>query len=66
MAEYSEAAKPVSMRPDGNPWGYGCGDKYSDWCVPDSLFSADFMPACRTHDICYGTLGSDKHIATSN
>lgn len=60
MAEYSEAAKPVSMRPDGNPWGYGCGDKDSDWYVPDSLFGADFMPACRTHDICYGTLGSDK------
>lgn len=60
MAEYSEAAKPVSMRPDGNPWGYGCGDKDSDWYVPDGLFSADFMPACRTHDICYGTLGSDK------
>lgn len=60
MAEYSEAAKPVSMRPDGNPWGYGCGDKDSDWYVPDSLFGANFMPACRTHDICYGTLGSDK------
>lgn len=60
MAEYSEAAKPVSMRPDGNPWGYGCGDEKSDWYVPDGLFGADFMPACRTHDMCYGALGSNK------
>lgn len=60
MAEYSEAAKPVSMRPDGTPWGYGCGDEKSDWYVPDGLFGADFMPACRTHDKCYGTLGSNK------
>lgn len=48
------------MRSDGHPWGYGCGDESTDRFVPDSLGAADFLPACRNHDICYGTLDSDK------
>lgn len=54
------------MRPDGNPWGYGCGDESTDWIVPDSLGAADFLPACRKHDICYGTLDSNKNICDTN
>ncbi|TBL75189.1 hypothetical protein EYY94_09335, partial [Obesumbacterium proteus] len=54
------------MRPDGHPWGYGCGDESSDWYVPDSLGAAKFLPACRKHDICYGTLGSNKAICDEN
>lgn len=48
------------MRSDGHPWGYGCGDESTDRFVPDSLGAADFLPACRNHDICYGTLDSNK------
>ncbi|EOX8477462.1 RHS element core protein [Salmonella enterica subsp. indica] len=48
------------MRSDGHPWGYGCGDESTDRLVPDSLGAANFLPACRNHDICYGTLDSDK------
>ncbi|HFD1367518.1 TPA: RHS repeat-associated core domain-containing protein, partial [Salmonella enterica] len=55
-----------SMRSDGHPWGYGCGDESTDWIVPDSLGSADFLPACRKHDICYGTLDSHKYTCDQN
>lgn len=53
-------------RPDGHPWGYGCGDESTDWIVPDSLGAADFLPACRKHDICYGTLDSNKDTCDAN
>ncbi|MFL4211092.1 RHS repeat-associated core domain-containing protein [Enterobacter mori] len=54
------------MRPDGHPWGYGCGDASTDSFVPDSLGAADFLPACGNHDTCYGTLGSNKAICDAN
>ncbi len=49
-----------NLRPDGQPWGYGCGDEKSDWIVPDSYDGADFLPACRRHDTCYETCGANK------
>jgi RHS repeat-associated protein len=36
------------MRPDGQPWGAGCGDSRSDHYVPDF-----FPKACAAHDQCY-------------
>lgn len=51
---------PVSLRLDGKPWGAGCGDENTDVFVPDIINGVDFMQACRTHDICYGTPGKDK------
>ena len=54
------APKPVSLRPDGHPWGYGCGSEDSDWYVPDSYGAVNLLPACRIHDTCYGTLDEDK------
>ena len=50
--------KPPSVRPDGMPWEYGCGDKRTDKMVPDRPLGYDFFPACRKHDICYGDSGS--------
>lgn len=51
---------PPNKRPDGLPWGDGCGDASNDENVPDSYLTSDFMPACRKHDQCYGTCGSSK------
>jgi RHS repeat-associated protein len=48
------------LRPDGNPWGWGCGDESSDGLVPDSYMGVDFTPACRRHDNCYDTCGAEK------
>lgn len=58
--------KPVSLRPDGQPWGYGCGSEGSDWFVPDGLWGGSFMDACRNHDKCYETKGNDKTTCDSN
>ncbi|HCM1944640.1 TPA: RHS repeat protein, partial [Salmonella enterica subsp. salamae serovar 30:g,m,s:e,n,x] len=58
--EGADTTKPVSLRPDGYPWGYGCGDESTDKFVPDGLYGVSFMQACRNHDICYGTSGSSK------
>ncbi|MFZ2650555.1 MAG: RHS repeat-associated core domain-containing protein [Burkholderiaceae bacterium] len=41
--------KPVPpMRPDGQPWGAGCGDAKSDRTIPDL-----FPRSCAAHDQCY-------------
>lgn len=61
----SETA-PKSTRPDGQPWGYGCGSEGSDWFVPDGLWGISFMDACRNHDKCYATKGSDKTTCDVN
>ncbi|RJT19421.1 RHS repeat-associated core domain-containing protein, partial [Buttiauxella izardii] len=53
---------PVSLRPDGKPWGAGCGDVKTDAYVPDVLYGVDFAAACQTHDECYGELGKNKAI----
>ena len=36
------------LRPDGDPWGSGCGDSKSDHFVPDF-----FPKSCAAHDKCY-------------
>jgi RHS repeat-associated protein len=41
------------QRPDGNEWGWGCGDKDTDHLVPD----APFLTCCREHDKCYERCG---------
>ena len=48
-------------RPDGKPWGAGCGDKGSDYLVPDRLAGGDLMSACQRHDDCYDTKGADRN-----
>jgi RHS repeat-associated protein len=50
------------MRPDGRPWGAGCGDAGTDALVPDRfiLGKVSFGKACDAHDACYGAPGSDK------
>jgi YD repeat-containing protein len=53
------SSKPVK-RPDGNPWGWGCGDESSDHIVPDGWSTVDFLAACRSHDNCYGACKSGK------
>ena len=53
------------VRPDGLPWGAGCGDENSDCFVPDNLAGADLTPACRSHDDCYDTHGSDQNHCDS-
>jgi RHS repeat-associated protein len=46
--ELPSPSPPSPTRPDGRPWGWGCGDFNSDAYVPD------FFPnACRKHDKCY-------------
>lgn len=50
----------VALRPDGKPWGAGCGDVSTDKWVPDGMYGADFTQACGIHDDCYGTLGKNK------
>ncbi len=52
--------RPPSMRPDGQSWGWGCGDVTSDRYVPDSIDGVSLLPACRNHDICYETCGPSK------
>ena len=52
--------RPPSVRPDGQPWGWGCGDVASDRYVPDSIDGVSFLPACRNHDICYERCGTSK------
>ncbi len=47
-------------RPDGHPWGWGCGDRTLDFLVPDGFLNVSFLAACRKHDQCYGTLGAKK------
>lgn len=37
-----------NYRPDGKPWGTGCGDRKSDRFVPDY-----FPKSCAAHDNCY-------------
>jgi RHS repeat-associated protein len=57
-----DTPKPLhGLRPDGRPWGDGCGDAKTDKYVPDSFFGiVSFEEACSVHDNCYGTPGSDK------
>ena len=57
---------PSPHRPDGNPWGWGCGDAGTDFHVPDSFNGVSFIPACRRHDICYGTCGANKAVCDQN
>ena len=58
--------KPPGTRPDGQPWGYGCGDENSDHLVPDGFMGASFMPACRNHDECYETCDMPKGTCDRN
>jgi RHS repeat-associated protein len=44
---------PFPTRPDGQPWGWGCGDEDNDHIVPDSMWGVNVTPACRNHDRCY-------------
>lgn len=53
MYENTKGTKPVSLRSDGHPQGYGCGDESTDRYVPDSLYGVSLLPACRIHDKCY-------------
>jgi YD repeat-containing protein len=53
-------------RPDGNRWGWGCGNQDNDHLVPDEWGTANFLPACRAHDVCYGTCKSDKSVCDNN
>jgi hypothetical protein len=54
---------PADLRPDGRPWGAGCGDAGTDKYVPDSFFGiVSFREACNIHDDCYGELGTDKLV----
>jgi RHS repeat-associated protein len=48
------------VRPDGQPWGWGCGDATSDRFVPDSVDGVSFTAACRNHDVCYDKCGANK------
>jgi RHS repeat-associated protein len=48
------------VRPDGRPWGAGCGDPSNDKYIPDGFGDTDFTPACEAHDKCYGTCGMPK------
>jgi RHS repeat-associated protein len=49
------------VRPDGRPWGAGCGDAKTDKYVPDSYSGiVSFEESCNIHDQCYGTPGADK------
>lgn len=59
-AMFAGQPEPTSLRPDGEPWGYGCGSETSDVNVPDGLFGVNFMPACRAHDECYDNLLETK------
>jgi RHS repeat-associated protein len=47
------SAPPFQCRPDGNPWGWGCGDEKTDHRVPDVVGGVNMIPACRKHDDCY-------------
>jgi len=47
-----------TTRPDGLPWGAGCGDKGTDCYVPDSVGGGDFRQACMHHDNCFATPGA--------
>ena len=54
-------SKPIpkpTTRPDGLPWGAGCGDKGTDCYVPDSIGGGDFRQACIHHDNCFATPGA--------
>jgi RHS repeat-associated protein len=62
-----EPAPTVDLRPDGRPWGAGCGDAKTDRFVPDSYFGiVDFTKACEKHDDCYGTWGAVKETCDAN
>jgi hypothetical protein len=50
----------TGQRTDGHELGYGCADAKSDAVVPDHFGNADLIPACRAHDIAYGTPGVSK------
>ncbi|MFE8647092.1 phospholipase A2, partial [Sphingomonas sp. NCPPB 2930] len=67
---YPFSDKPPSpTRPDGQPWGYGCGDKDTDHKVPDVVGGANLLPACRKHDACYegaNRPGADKNTCDNN
>ena len=55
---YPSAKKPpFNTRPDGNPWGWGCGDKDTDHRVPDVVGGVNMILACRIHDDCYDEAG---------
>lgn len=60
MYENTKGTKPVSLRSDGHPQGYGCGDESTDRYVPDGLYGVSFLPACRIHDKCYEEPGKSK------
>ena len=57
---------PFKKRPDGLPWGSGCGTAQNDWLVPDEFLSKSFFKACQEHDFCYGTCGSNKSTCDNN
>jgi hypothetical protein len=51
----------ASVRPDGKPWGAGCGSENTDAVVPDL-----FPNACGAHDSCYGSCGASKSQCDRN
>jgi RHS repeat-associated protein len=61
-----DSMKPGPNRPDGNPRGWGCGDVNTEGVVPDSFNGVSFLPACRRHDVCYGTCGAQKAVCDQN
>jgi RHS repeat-associated protein len=50
---YPGRRPPFHVRPDGNQWGWGCGDKDTDHNVPDIVNGVNLTSACRIHDKCY-------------
>ncbi|MDD0808738.1 PAAR domain-containing protein [Curvibacter sp. RS43] len=52
-----ESKPPFPSRPDGQPWGWGCGDKDTDHRVPDVVGGVNIILACRKHDECYDNAG---------
>jgi RHS repeat-associated protein len=52
MRNWAEPKPLPPIRPDGQPWGSGCGDEKSDPLVPDL-----FPNSCKAHDVCYDSCG---------
>jgi hypothetical protein len=51
QADQTSSSSRPSTRPDGNPWGWGCGTAANDHRVPDGWGNANWTPACRTLEL---------------
>ncbi|WP_343633886.1 hypothetical protein [Roseateles sp.] len=50
----------TGLRRDGLPAGAGCGNKSTDWIVPDRIGNVDLVAICRRHDRGYADqIGKD-------